>query len=192
VVVEDYCHAVEHSIEFQTVFLHHVAGRSVPILPILCGPFARCLAGGGPPEEEPPVRAFFEALSEIAAGERGRLVWLLGIDLAHVGARYGDGFAARADQGPLAEVAVLDRQRLESVCRGEREAFLARVQPGGDPLKWCGFSPLYTFLAALEPVEPGLSGRLLRYEQWNIDPQSVVSFAALAFTAQRAASEIAS
>ncbi len=42
---------------------------------------------------------------------------------------------------------------------------------------WCGASPLYAFLKATAPKR----GALLRYEQWNIDPASVVSFAALAF-----------
>jgi hypothetical protein len=28
---------------------------------------------------------------------------------------------------------------------------------------------------------PAARGRLLRYEQWNIDPESVVSFAAMEF-----------
>jgi len=52
------------------------------------------------------------------------------------------------------------------------------VQEKRDDLKWCGSAPLYTFLKAL----PGARGELLRYEQWNIDPQSVVSFAGIAFT----------
>lgn len=39
VEVEDYCHAVEHSIEFQVVLLRYRLGVSVKIVPILCGPF---------------------------------------------------------------------------------------------------------------------------------------------------------
>jgi MEMO1 family protein len=38
--VEDYCHAIEHSIEFQVVFLQRLFGPAVRILPILCGPFS--------------------------------------------------------------------------------------------------------------------------------------------------------
>jgi hypothetical protein len=36
---------------------------------------------------------------------------------------------------------------------------------------------LYTFLKAV----PEARGSLLHYEQWNINPESVVSFAALEF-----------
>jgi len=53
------------------------------------------------------------------------------------------------------------------------------VQENHDDLKWCGSAPLYTFLRVL----PQARSQLRRYEQWNIDPQSVVSFAALAFSA---------
>ncbi len=43
--MEDYCHAVEHSIEFQVVFLQHIYGPDVRILPILCGPFVKSIYG---------------------------------------------------------------------------------------------------------------------------------------------------
>ena len=35
--MEDYCHAVEHSIEFQVLFLQHIYGPNIRIVPILCG-----------------------------------------------------------------------------------------------------------------------------------------------------------
>src|SRR5712692_4938704 len=43
-VMEDYCHAVEHSIEFQVVFLQHLFGPSIRVVPLLCGSFARSLS----------------------------------------------------------------------------------------------------------------------------------------------------
>ncbi len=44
-------------------------------------------------------------------------------------------------------------------------------------MRWCGYSQLYTFLK----VVPQERGNVLRYEQWNIDEESVVSFAAMEF-----------
>ena len=52
------------------------------------------------------------------------------------------------------------------------------VRENRDDLKWCGSAPFYTFLK----VAPKAKGELLRYEQWNIDERSVVSFAGMAFT----------
>src|SRR5512134_365769 len=46
-VVEDYCHAVEHSIEFQVVFLQHLLGPATRVVPVLCGPFAAATHGRG-------------------------------------------------------------------------------------------------------------------------------------------------
>ena len=39
--MEDYCHAVEHSIEFQVLFLQHLYGPDIRILPIFCGSYMR-------------------------------------------------------------------------------------------------------------------------------------------------------
>ena len=177
VVMEDYCHAVEHSIEFQVVFLQHVLGPRLRIVPILCGPFSH---EGPRPEDDDGVARFLDALRALATREGDRLLFVLGIDMAHVGRRYGDALIARADEGPMREVAARDRARIERALAGDADGFwdLVRGDEGeGDDLKWCGSSPLYTFLRVAGPV----GGRLLRYEQWNIDEESVVSFAGLAF-----------
>ena len=57
------------------------------------------------------------------------------------------------------------------------------IESGDDDLKWCGSSPLYTFLRAV----PEARGRRLAYEQWNIDEASVVSFGAVAFATHETA-----
>lgn len=183
VVMEDYCHAIEHSIEFQCVFLQYALGAPVRILPILCGPFAQSLATGKPPESQADLGRFFEALAEMAERDGPRLFWVLGIDLAHLGRRYGDRFSAQAEQGRMASIREQDQERLLRACAGDSEGFFARVHPGQDRLRWCGYSPLYTFLKAV----PEARGNLLHYEQWNIDPESVVTFAALEFSRNGAA-----
>ncbi|MBS1788590.1 MAG: AmmeMemoRadiSam system protein B [Acidobacteria bacterium] len=177
IVHEDYCHSIEHSIEFQCVFLQQMLGSDFKILPILCGPFAKALYYGEPPENDDKVLRFFDALGELADLNRSKLFWVLGIDLAHVGRRYGDELIARADEDAMLEVKEHDLQRLSMVCEGRSEEFFELVKPEEDRLKWCGFSPLYTFLNAV----PEARGKLLRYEQWNIDEESVVSFAGLEF-----------
>jgi len=177
VVVEDYCHAVEHSIEFQVVFLQHRLGPAARIVPILCGPFAAATCGSRRPEDDPGVARFIDALGELDAREGSRLLWVLGVDMAHVGRRYGDALLARAGVGDLAVVEERDRRRIEAVAAGDADGFWQQIRENEDDLKWCGSAPIYAFLKATAPRR----GALLRYEQWNIDPASVVSFAALAF-----------
>ena len=181
VILEDYCHAVEHSIEFQVVFLQQAVGPNIRILPILCGPLWESLQTGQPPDSNPNVARFIEALAEIAGSEGDRLFWVLGVDMAHIGARYGDGIAVTANEGRMRDVAGLDTSRIERVCALDTQGFVRLVQPNQDELKWCGYSPFYVFLRTMEYARPKTQGRLLRYDQWNIDAQSVVSFAALEF-----------
>ena len=178
VLMEDYCHSFEHTVELQVVFLQHIYGPDIRILPILCGQYAHSLYRGGAPEADEGVRRFLGSLGEMAAREGDGLFWILGIDMAHMGARYQDDFPAYADSGVMAEVAARDRQRIARVVESDGDGFWSLVQENHDDLKWCGSAPLYTFLKTL----PGARGELLRYEQWNIDPRSVVSFAGMAFT----------
>ncbi|HSS38515.1 MAG TPA: AmmeMemoRadiSam system protein B [Polyangia bacterium] len=168
----------EHAAEFQVVFLQHLYGPDVRIVPVLCGAFV-----GGPrarrrPETNPRVAQFVGALGELAARDP-RLTFVLGVDFAHVGLRYGDGAAARADVGDAVDVARRDRERMARIAAGDADGFWDLVtERGDDDLKWCGTSPIYTFLRAV----PGVRGRVHGYEQWNIDPSSIVSFGALSFS----------
>ena len=176
VAVEDYCHAVEHSIEFQVIFLQHIFGPTVSVLPILCGPLVSG-EDSSPPESDEDVGRFMEALAAVSASEGDRLLWVLGVDMAHVGRRYGDSLGARSREGAMREVERRDAARIERVAAGDADGFWASVR-GNDELKWCGVSPLYTFLRVAAP----LRGELLHYDQWNIDADSVVSFAGMAFS----------
>jgi AmmeMemoRadiSam system protein B len=175
--MEDYCHAVEHSIEFQVLFLQHLYGADIRILPILCGSFANSIYRGGKPESNEDVNRFFDGLGNIAAREGDRLFWVLGVDMAHMGRRYGDSMIARADEGEMAAVADRDSKRIDRMNASDADGFWGLVQENHDDLKWCGSSPIYTFLK----VMPKTRGALRRYQQWNIDEQSVVSFAAIGF-----------
>jgi AmmeMemoRadiSam system protein B len=176
-LMEDYCHAVEHSIEFQVVFLQAIYGPDIRILPVLCGSFWRGAQLGGLPEEDERVKRFFAALAEIAEREKDRLFWVLGVDMSHMGQRYGDKFAAHADRDEMALVRERDMLRIEQINASDARGFWDLVNENGDDLKWCGTSPFYTFMKAV----PQARGTTQRYEQWNIDENSVVSFAGISF-----------
>lgn len=175
--MEDYCHAVEHSIEFQIVFLQHLFGPAIKVLPILCGPFVRSVYEGSLPEENDAVARFFDALGEIGARQANDLFWVLGVDMAHMGQRYGDSLRASANLGEMLAIENRDRARIEQINAGNLLGYWSQVQENHDDLKWCGAAPFYTFLK----TNPGVRGKLLNYQQWQIDPASVVTFGALGF-----------
>ena len=175
--MEDYCHAVEHSIEFQIVFLQHLYGSNVRVLPILCGPFVKSIYEGGLPEENDRIARFFDALGNIGARENQRLFWVLGVDMTHIGRRYGDPLRATANIGEMLAIEERDRERIRQIAAADTRAYWSLVQEGNDDLKWCGSAPFYTFMK----VMPGLHGELAHYHQWQIDPHSVVTFGAMRF-----------
>jgi len=175
--MEDYCHAIEHSIEFQVLFLQYLYGPNISILPILCGSFVRSIYQGGRPEANENVQRFFDSLGNISAREGNKLLWVLGVDMAHMGRRYGDQLIAREGQGEMAAVAERDKLRIERMTQADAAGFWELIQQNQDDLKWCGSAPIYTFLKTV----PEARGTLRRYQQWNIDEQSVVSFAAVGF-----------
>jgi AmmeMemoRadiSam system protein B len=175
--MEDYCHSFEHTIELQMIFLQHLMGANVKVLPILCGSYAQSIYRGGKPEDNDGVKRFLDALTELRDREGDRLFWILGVDMAHMGARYQDKFECRAGEGVMQNVADRDEKRIGCINALDAEGFWSLVQERHDDLKWCGSSPFYTFLK----TAPKATGELLRYEQWNIDERSVVSFAGMAF-----------
>jgi AmmeMemoRadiSam system protein B len=132
---------------------------------------------GGMPEDNDSVRRFLGTLGEIAAREKDRLFWVLGVDMAHMGVRYGDAIVAHAEQDEMTAVRARDQLRIERVNESDAKGFWELVKENKDDLKWCGSSPIYTFLKAM----PQARGTLHLYEQWNIDEQSVVTFAGMSF-----------
>ncbi|MFN7542988.1 MAG: AmmeMemoRadiSam system protein B [Acidobacteriota bacterium] len=163
-IEEDYCHSMEHSAEFHVLWLQHLFGANVKVLPILVGPSMA----------DEPINAMHDALREIAARHGDKLAWVLSIDMAHMGPRYGDEQEYREGD---ASIAGQDEERVSMLQAGDIQGFWRDVRKNGDPWKWCGSAPLYALYQAL----PGLKAEPLRYGHWNIDDSSVVSFAAMRF-----------
>ena len=169
-------HRTEHSIEFQAVMLQHVVGRRRPfaILPVLASYLHESLWSGGAPDADPRIRRFVDALRETMAASGRRVCLVAGVDLAHVGPRFGDREPNTA--ASLARVERDDRAMLESVVGGDARGFYAGVAADHDARRICGLSPIYTLLRLL----PEAPGRLVRYTQWP-DPEGAVTFCAVTF-----------
>jgi len=169
-------HRSEHSIEFQAVMLRHVLGarREFSILPVLASYLHEAVWTRGDPEQDRRVPRFLQALLETMAASARHVCLIAGVDLAHVGPRFGDPEVNTAES--LDAVATADLDMLGAVTAGDPTGFFASIAHDADKRRICGLSPIYTFLRAL----PGVEGRLLRYRQWP-DPQGAVSFCAAAF-----------
>jgi hypothetical protein len=84
-----------------------------------------------------------------------KLFWVLGIDMAHMGRRYGDEFGAQADRVQwLSDCA---RPRRADRVTAMILTFWNLVQEKRDDLKWCDSSPLYTRLKAVPQARRSLA-----------------------------------
>jgi AmmeMemoRadiSam system protein B len=169
-------HRAEHSIEFQAVMLQSLLGgrRPFTILPVLASYLHEAVWAGTEPEGDRRVPRFFDALRETIAASRRRVCLVAGVDLAHVGPRFGD--PDPNTEGSLAAVERADRAMLESVVAGDARGFFDQVAADQDARRICGLSPIYSLLRLL----PEAPGRLLQYRQWP-DPEGAVTFCAVGF-----------
>lgn len=169
-------HRTEHSIEFQAVMLQHVVGprRPFAILPVLASFLHESLWSGGDPESDPRIARFVDGLRETIAASSRRVCLVAGVDLAHVGPRFGDGEPNTA--ASLARVERDDRAMLASVVGVDPRGFYGGVAADHDARRVCGLSPIYALLRLL----PEMPGRLVRYTQWP-DPEGAVTFCAVTF-----------
>jgi len=170
-------HRHEHSVELQAVMLQHLLGSRRPftILPVLASYVHEAVWDRRDPEADARVPGFIDGLLSAMAASGRRVCLVAGVDLAHVGPRFGDPEPNTAPS--LEAVEAADRRMLEAVTGGDAVEFFAAVAADGDRRRICGLAPLYTFLRAL----PGARGRLIRYAQWP-DPEGAVSFCAAALT----------
>ena len=117
-------HRTEHSIEFQVVMLRHLLGKRRPftILPVLASYVHEAVWARTDPEADPRVPRFIDGLLETMAASGRKTCLIAGVDLAHVGPRFGDPEANTDDS--LAAVAAADRSMLEAVVAGRAHELL--------------------------------------------------------------------
>ncbi len=180
---DEWVHRKEHSLEFQALWLKYLwRDKTPPWVPILCSTFER-YSPDKPPSTVPSVE---KALSGIGArlaqaGKKRRIMILAGIDLAHVGPRFGDDIKL----GPETEkkIETEDRASLEHALKLDADAFYMSGVAGGQWRKVCGLSALYTALRWIKALSDGGSsqGRLLTYGQAPDPLGGIVSFASIEF-----------
>lgn len=173
----DFSHKAEHSIEFQVIFLQHLLRKdSFTIIPILCGPVRSFLSEYNREAYLDAARPFLTVLSEILDAEDGETLLVAGVDLSHIGPKFGHNREAASFS---AQAETHDHALLKAVCEGDAEAFWDESGRVEDAFNVCGFSAM----ACLLEVLPLSTGKLLDHQTWHEGPtRSAVSFAAVVFT----------
>ena len=170
-------HRIEHSIEFQAVFLGYLFGENRPkMLPVLVGSLHEYVENGGDPDTDPEWCGFLDALRDEVAALGRRVVYVAGVDLAHVGRRFG----AEAAPTPvdLTRLEAADRASLKPLETLDGGAFFRYIRDEKDERNVCGTASITAMMRILDADR----GELLRYEQsFEDDTGSVVTYASMAF-----------
>ncbi len=167
----EYNHRVEHTIEFQAVFLAHMQPRA-RIVPILCS-FGS--------EEWGACRDFVDSFAQKLKNlvfESGRSIGVLAsVDLAHVGPRYGD---PQRPVGSLLPYHLAQDASILEMLEGCRASdFIDSLNRDSNGRKICGMAPLYVLAKVLEGRAEGTT---LNHSHAVVDENdSFVTFASMAF-----------
>lgn len=175
---DEVVHRLEHSIEFQVIFLQYVLGdrRDYSIVPILVGSFHDLLLRGIDPIEHPDVKQFTDALQSAEAATRKRALYIGGVDLGHIGAEFGD--PGLLNDSTLRQLQAFDSAMLDHAVSGDPAGWFAKAASVGNRWRVCGLAAMYTMLHAMGPTR----GKLLRYDQaTNPARTCCVSFASMSF-----------
>jgi AmmeMemoRadiSam system protein B len=175
----EYAHKFEHSVEFQAVFLKHLhRDGDFSILPILCGSLGEEVEAQdhNPPIQRPEVGEFCRSLRTVVDEFGPRVCIIAGVDLSHVGLKFGDPKGVDQFKADLVRAADLRMLDLAAAC--DPEAFFDHFRADRNARHVDAVSAVYTMLHALGGSG---EGKLLRYDQYREGPtQSLVSFASLA------------
>ena len=168
----DIAHRREHSLEFQLIFLQHLAGPSFSLVPVLCGSLAQELGRAAAPKDIPGVAGVVSELRALWEDDPSGTIFVAGVDLSHIGPKFGHRERAVFLR---AGAEAHDRALLRAFASGDANAFWAEARRVRDRYNVCGLSALVFLLE----IFPGAKGSLLDYDIWMEEPtQSAVSFAA--------------
>lgn len=183
---DEWVHKNEHSLEFQAVWLRYLWGdKTPPWVPIMVSTFER-FSPDEPPSKVPTLEKALKDFGAVlrAQADAGRRVMVLcGIDLAHVGPRFGD----EGELTPELErkIETEDRKSLVDAMALDADGFYRSVIADDHWRKVCGLSSLYTGLRLIKALDGAAPGRLLAYGQAPDPAGGIVSFASAVFDAKR-------
>lgn len=184
---DEWVHKNEHSLEFQAVWLRRLWGdKTPPWVPILVSTFER-FGTDKVPSQVPTLEKALKDLGAVvrAHRDRGRKVMVLcGIDLAHVGPRFGDDLELTPELETRIETE--DRKSLVDAMASDADGFYRSVVADEHWRKVCGLSSFYTGLRLIKELQDGspAPGRLLTYGQAPDPAGGIVSFASAVFDAK--------
>ena len=179
---QQWLHRTEHSVEFPLLFLQYIQAQAelppYEVVPVLLGSVDPYLRAGSDPLRAAEVAGELAALRAAVAASGKRALYLLSVDLAHVGPKFGD--PEPIDDAAAANCQQADRHLLEYAQRFDAAGFTRALHADGNGRNVDAVSGLFSLYPLLAGAE--CRGSLLCYGQ-NRQPDtgSLVSYASMAF-----------
>jgi len=144
---DDFGHKMEHSVEFQTVFLHYYLAKPFKIVPVLCGGIHEYLLGGMSLFDDEGFQETVALLSDMISRDDARTLVVAAVDFSHVGLKFGHQSAAdELLQGALEN----DREILSLLEQGKAEGVFLHARRTGDQFNVCGLPSIILFAQLME------------------------------------------
>ncbi|HOJ42891.1 MAG TPA: AmmeMemoRadiSam system protein B [Syntrophorhabdaceae bacterium] len=171
--IDEWPHRTEHSIELQLPLLQFVMEEDFEILPILTGSMHEYIKGNKPfPDSK--IDEITVAINRILNDYGRPYIIVSGVDLAHIGAQFGDRYPL--DALTLSQSKVKDEEILDAISSVDADRFFNIVKEERDRRRICGLTAIYLQLKLLK----GHRCEIKAYKQWH-DGASSVSFAGALF-----------
>ncbi|MCK6622375.1 MAG: AmmeMemoRadiSam system protein B [Calditrichaceae bacterium] len=173
---EEIAHRTEHSIEFQLPFLQHVLKHPFKILPVLCGSVQPLLQPDSSSKEAAEITASIAALKSTIIEQGKRAIFILSVDLAHVGPKFGD--AQPVTESDAQRIRDADYKMFEILARLDGKSFYQLIEEDLLPRRVDACAAAATLLSVMEKGE----GKVVAYGQnFQPDTRSMVSYGSMAF-----------
>ncbi len=174
--LEEWTHRIEHSIEFQLPFLQHGVKHPFEIVPVLCGSVEPYIDDGKKLSDAPEVTALIESLRKTVQASNKRIAFILSVDLAHMGPKFGDEFDITKQKAE--EIREADYKMFDILARMDIDQFHDIMVADLLPRKVDACSAAFTLLSLVKNGE----GELVNYDQ-NFQPEtnSIVSYGSMVF-----------
>lgn len=175
-LIDDMAHRIEHSIEFQTIFIKYLFNKKgIKILPVLVSSLYNFIENKTEPANNLRYQNFIKALRESILESGKKAVFIASADMAHFGRKFEDDFDAT---DVMDELRSSDKLLIESLQACDTNTFFSKIAVIKDKWKICGLPPVYAMLNIMNPVEANFLG----YGIWNEqETKSAVSFASLCY-----------
>jgi hypothetical protein len=173
---DDFGHMTEHSIEFQTIFLQHYLGDSFSIVPILCGGIHEFLRQEKTILTDERFVGMVDAIHKLLEGRKGTTLFVAGVDLSHIGLKFGDQLPADAI---LPQATAHDTTLLSLLAQGDVEKIFLNALDNHDRYHVCGLPAILLMGSLLK----GSRADILHFETYRErETQSAVNYASMIFT----------